>query len=543
MEIDGDHFRKQLLSILKNIANATFISFDLEMSGITTRPKHSASDRSNDVGKPSLQHMYEESRAAAETFQVLQFGITCVEEDHERDYYLARPYNFNVSPLLLAGAFEIERKFSFSSSACEFLYRNGFNFGKIFSSGIPYLSKEEENETRTRNNERIKRTATIPDVVIPLEETETLAFYRESRNTITTWINAKKPKTEFVNVGNPKGSLNGYQRRLIHQLVRTEFPKYRTFARNDGHFMQIELLDQKQEDEVGLRWIFEALSGGDLSDIEPAWFCSTSEEDKEQNLGAITKELKEVTETLKAKKHVIVGHNLFMDLAFLYATFVGKLPILVEHFKEDIHQLFPFVIDTKYLSTHNADSMNPRVNLKELVEPFRKIQMPLIILHEQHAGYGSSFGKSHEAGYDSWMTAELFTKLTGKLYSEHQFALKKKLNKEPISSATSESESGNAYSGDEDEPGGALIDTTPRTMQDTIPSAWNEWQLNPLVPVFLSKNPFSLLDTIDDSPDEEDKDAPKIKQWLPSTKSKFWDVYKNKLRVNATESGVCDLAA
>ena len=84
MEVDKDNFREQLLPILKHIANATYITFDLEMSGISTRPRHSAGDRSHDIGKPSLQQQYDDMRAAAETFQVLQLGITCVEEDRDR---------------------------------------------------------------------------------------------------------------------------------------------------------------------------------------------------------------------------------------------------------------------------------------------------------------------------------------------------------------------------------------------------------------------------------------------------------------------------
>jgi poly(A)-specific ribonuclease len=84
MEVDSAHFRQILLSILNNISAATYVTFDLEMSGITTRPKHGTGDRSHDVGKPSLQQQYEEMKSAAETFQILQIGITCVEEDREK---------------------------------------------------------------------------------------------------------------------------------------------------------------------------------------------------------------------------------------------------------------------------------------------------------------------------------------------------------------------------------------------------------------------------------------------------------------------------
>lgn len=82
MDVDQANFRKTLWEILKNIANATFVTFDLEMSGITTRAK--PGDRTYDAGKPNLQQRYEEIKNAAETFQILQMGITCVEENREK---------------------------------------------------------------------------------------------------------------------------------------------------------------------------------------------------------------------------------------------------------------------------------------------------------------------------------------------------------------------------------------------------------------------------------------------------------------------------
>jgi poly(A)-specific ribonuclease len=84
MEVDKSSFNAQLLPILQHIANATYVTFDLEMSGITTRPRHSTNDRSHELGKPSLQEQYEEVKDAADTYQIVQVGITCVEEDREK---------------------------------------------------------------------------------------------------------------------------------------------------------------------------------------------------------------------------------------------------------------------------------------------------------------------------------------------------------------------------------------------------------------------------------------------------------------------------
>lgn len=151
----------------------------------------------------------------------------------------------------------------------------------------------------------------------------------------------------------------------------------------------------------GLRWIFEALSGGSLEGINPSWFCDPNNEDPETELLLKKKELADVVQKLKIKQHTIVGHNLFTDLAFIYRTFVGKLPRTVKHFQEDIHEIFPLVIDTKFLATHGDGQMQLRTNLKELLVPFKKIHTPLIVLHEKHTSYGSTHGKEHEAGFDS----------------------------------------------------------------------------------------------------------------------------------------------
>jgi poly(A)-specific ribonuclease len=150
-----------------------------------------------------------------------------------------------------------------------------------------------------------------------------------------------------------------------------------------------------------LRFIFEALAGGDLSAIDPEWFSVKGSEKPEDQLAHAEWELTAVCEALRIKNQTIVGHNLFTDLGFLYATFVGPLPHSVTHFQEDIHEFFPRIIDTKYLATHGADPMNTRSNLKELLAPFRKVHVPLIVLHEKHTAYGALFGKEHEAGFDS----------------------------------------------------------------------------------------------------------------------------------------------
>jgi len=86
MDIDDVHFWPQLLPILKVISDATFVAIDVEMSGIAMKG-FGSNDKAAGTGKPTLQQHYEEVKQAAEKYSVLQFGITCIEEDRENSKF------------------------------------------------------------------------------------------------------------------------------------------------------------------------------------------------------------------------------------------------------------------------------------------------------------------------------------------------------------------------------------------------------------------------------------------------------------------------
>jgi len=222
---------------------------------------------------------------------------------------------------------------------------------------------------------------------------------------------------------------------------------------------------------------------GDLSGIDPEWLASKTSEDPEDQLPAVKKQLARIIKTLRRKQHVLVGHNLFMDLAFIHKTFVGPLPLNVGHFQESIHRLFPIVIDTKYLATHNTDAMSShsKSSLKELLAPFKKEQVPLIVLHEEHTGYGGDYGKEHEAGFDSWMTAELFIKLSAKLYSKY--------DESSFFTARTELSNYDSSPSDSDSSGGAALRTSRSPSKSPQKSAMDaNMRFNTAVPAHLTED-------------------------------------------------------
>src|ERR1700760_4520802 len=132
---------------------------------------------------------------------------------------------------------------------------------------------------------------------------------------------------------------------------------------------------------LGLSYIFEALAGGDLSDLDPTWFYNPKSKTPEDfSPDQIKNQLESIKKKLKSKKIILVGHNLFTDLTFIYTTFIGKLPEKVQDFQKAIHEMFPVIFDTKYLASHGASDMDPRGNLKDLLQPFKDIHIPLVVL-------------------------------------------------------------------------------------------------------------------------------------------------------------------
>ncbi|KAH8798614.1 ribonuclease H-like domain-containing protein [Xylogone sp. PMI_703] len=390
MDIDKINFKLNLLNILQDIAGARFVTMDLEMSGINTTILGPNSSKKN------LQEVYEQVMEGAEIFQILQWGLTCVDEDLERGYYRAKPYNIYVSSLVseIPKRYCEDRVFGFSSEACGFLLRNGLDFGKL---------KFE----RTSEKERTKH-ADKEDLV--LESKMDIEFYQKVRQGIQQWEQKRS-------------------------LVRNEFPHIEVFQGCHGEFLQLRRLSQEDKakrldgeqerlnkniiEQRGLRYLFNALTGGDLAGIDPQWYCNKKSKTYEEDLKQTELKIKRITQALKDKKHIIVGHNIFTDLVFLYSSFVRELPLTIADFKQGIRSLFPFIIDTRFLATYEMDSMtDSKRKFKGFIIPVQEIVIPTILLDDKHLSYNASTGKEHEAGFDAWMTAELFLKASAKLYTE-----------------------------------------------------------------------------------------------------------------------------
>jgi hypothetical protein len=108
MDVSSAKFPSLLLRLLQEVADSHFITVDFEFSGV-------AGHRPQGSGKLTLQEYYEDTKEAAEKYQVLQVGLTIVQEDLDQGRYVVRPYNFNLSPLPALRERVFSRDWSFNS--------------------------------------------------------------------------------------------------------------------------------------------------------------------------------------------------------------------------------------------------------------------------------------------------------------------------------------------------------------------------------------------------------------------------------------------
>ena len=151
----------------------------------------------------------------------------------------------------------------------------------------------------------------------------------------------------------------------MHQTVR-KIPGLTAVTRQS--YIQVIDYDEKRETnhqahkkkyfkrdlqrQIGLRWPIEAMTGGDLTDLDSSQFPPYVDGRQE----VVAQHLQDLKTALEVKRTVLVGHNVFMDLMYFYKCFFGTLPDKVEDFQRIIHELFPLIVDTKYLATHNREN-------------------------------------------------------------------------------------------------------------------------------------------------------------------------------------------
>ncbi|KAI0013986.1 CAF1-domain-containing protein [Xylariaceae sp. FL0662B] len=412
--------------MLRLVQHARFVAIDVEMTGIYMNQTRSNS-------RTSIQDAYTKIRESAEEFQILQIGLTFFHYDESAEYKTLT-FSYQISPLFPKGQFAdgltrfLDRKFSISAKSYGFLRGYGLNLSNVLDNGVYYMNRDEQR--------RVEKFCSYEDTddghIDPLSLDEpSQQFYRRIRANLLAYVSQNNPKNLPTIIRNPYGDkLNGLQARLIHQIIREEYPmctaKRVSMAplgssmsvRTKSQAMNIEDTSQQQaraeeaKKLTGLQILFEALCGGSFaSRVNREWVYNKKLQDGADPFNDINKtfDFHQCEASLKQNGPVIIGHNLFYDLVFIYRTFYEPLPPSLDDFLDRIHELFPRIVDTKYMRVRGQHMMQPASTLQELRDVYAHQQVPTI---RSEPGFGYRDDRPHHAGYDSLITAQLFLKQT-----------------------------------------------------------------------------------------------------------------------------------
>jgi poly(A)-specific ribonuclease len=250
----------------------------------------------------------------------------------EIGHFLAKPFNFFVSPVL-DPMFGLDRTFLCQASALEMLCKQGMDFNHLLRHGIRYLSREEEKEIRERE---INRVEGVRENVLVDEDgqkfLESVKFFPSchlinSRSQIQKWLDdISDQKYDFCNVS----VTSSYYKRILHQSLPGMFPNL-MIRTSKKHFVQI--VENKEATQSAIK---------------------SERKTKFEHRINETIGLRKIIELISQYKSILVGHNIFQDLVFIWSQFIGRLPETMKSFCNLISEMFPMYLRKKGVSANNS---------------------------------------------------------------------------------------------------------------------------------------------------------------------------------------------
>jgi uncharacterized protein YlzI (FlbEa/FlbD family) len=431
--------QKEAFEIFKNTCdNSQYVSFDCEMTGLNLGTK-------TDGTKYDTQEFrYYKQKEVVSKLDLIQIGFTFyqekkkyIEKDKENDdknddkkeiiekkYYLERTFIFYLyknSKLKLINEDLFDSELKAHPASLKFLNESHFDFNILIKKGIHFNKLLNKNKIEQALND--KKILLSNGAMFLSKENESKLI--DKIISLTEYIlNGKNDKPLEIFFEN---------KRIMIFFLGCNFKKLLCcdgFIITKSTNQENTIIVQKKENSTLTKAFNDKYNSFDnfkiaiKNDPNKIYECR-------YQLGCFNKDenkIKELVENelgfslyidyLCKKKIPIIGHNIYYDMMFLYDKLIGGLPDDFYTFKKQIHEYFPYIYDTKYISTILTKKYKKcnieKTNLDNVYKTVIKNKYDTYIDFFPDAPNGFCLyndmerDKLHDAGYDSIITGRSF---------------------------------------------------------------------------------------------------------------------------------------
>ncbi|XP_045122317.1 LOW QUALITY PROTEIN: pre-piRNA 3'-exonuclease trimmer-like [Portunus trituberculatus] len=378
VDVTSTNFSSVLPLIVEEARSCSFLALDTEFTGLLAD-----SAFRNNLFDDGPQR-YHKLSANLRRFSVVQLGLALFTGVPDQNAYSVTSYNFYLRPHSCGSSDPI---IACQTSSLEFLQKYNFDFNKWLYEGVPYMNRDEIDDLRT-------------------ELTDLFSGKKASHMSYEV-------ERHFRCVGD--GWLEWRMAR--HTLSGVEDIHSQATLLAALHTSFLELWATLQDGLI----VVKKVSNNERARLE--------EEDpnRTQLIDGIIERNKGFTslfQVLVELQKPVVVHNGLLDLLLIYKQFHKRLPASYDLFKSEVHRLFPFIYDTKFVAEelkykHKEDTFVSRAlsktNLGDLATAMRG-DLPVLYLPKlHHTTPGNKYTQEgatlHEAGYDALLTGFCFLRM------------------------------------------------------------------------------------------------------------------------------------
>ena len=427
--------QKEAYEIFKNTCdNSQYVSFDCEMTGINLGTK-------TDGTKYDTQEFrYYKQREVVSKLDLIQIGFTFyqertkkIEKESEKDkdkkeieekqFYLERTFLFYLyknSKLKMINEDLFDSELRAHPAALKFLGDTNFDFNILIKKGI--------NFNKLQNREKIKNALNEKKILL---SNGAMFLSKENESLL---IEKVIQVSEYIIKGTSKPfEINFDNNRLLIFFLGINFKKLlnidgfiitKSFEKGKDKTIIITKKENISNNGFNQKYNsfdnFKIIIKNDVNIIYQSRYqlgCFSNEEIVDQ----LTDEelgFSKFIEYLCSKKIPIIGHNIYYDMMFVFDKLIGDLPPDFYSFKEQIHQYFPIIYDTKYITTKLTQQYKKcnieKTNLDNVYKTIMKDRFDIYVDFFPDAPNGFCLyndmerDKLHDAGYDSIITGRCF---------------------------------------------------------------------------------------------------------------------------------------